>query len=237
MGVPAYPSIHPSSPVPTAAARGLLGHVFDAAAVGGFAWLWLLAAGGLFSALDPVQALLLAVVGLLAGHLLADLLGGLVHWFADEFFEEDTPILGPLLIYGFRDHHRDPSGILRHGLLEVTGYNALAALPVLVLLHFWPATSTGSGALHAVMLGTTLSVAMTNQLHRWAHAERVPPVVAWLQRWHLVLSPEGHARHHRRGDRSYCVTAGWWNRPLDAVGLLPALSVPIHRLGRRLRRR
>ena len=214
--------------------RGPLGRAFDTAAVAAFVLLWLAGVVALVRHVAPLEALLLVAVGLGVGHLLADLLSGLVHWFADEFFEVDTPVLGPLLIYGFRDHHRDPEEILRHGLLEVSGYNALATLPALAALLVWPAPDPGTRALHAVVLGAAFSVAATNQLHRWAHASRVPAWVGWLQRRRLVLSPEAHARHHRRGRGAYCVTAGWGNPVLDALGLLPALSVRIHRLAGRL---
>jgi ubiquitin-conjugating enzyme E2 variant len=167
-----------------------------------FVLAWLAAALGLAQRVSPIEAVVLACVALPAGHLVADLLSGLLHWFADEFFEEDTPLLGPTLIHGFRDHHRNPRDILSHGLLEVSGYNALASLPVLVALTLWPPGSGFARTIHAVLLATTLSVAATNQFHRYAHADRTP---------------------------------GWWNRPLDAAGLLRAISGWVHRLawGRR----
>jgi ubiquitin-conjugating enzyme E2 variant len=204
--------------------------------VGVFALAWGAAALGLAQRVSPMEGALLVCVALPTGHLVADLLSGLLHWFADEFFEEDTPLLGPTLIYGFRDHHRNPRDILAHGPLEVSGYNALATLPVLLALTFWPPGSGFARAIHALLLATTLSVAATNQFHRFAHADRTPRVVGWLQRHGLILSPESHARHHLSGDRAYCVTAGWWNGPLDAAGLLPAVSARVHRLARGLRR-
>ncbi|KAF0241984.1 MAG: fatty acid [Planctomycetota bacterium] len=51
-------------------------------------------------------ALIILAAGL--GYVLADFATGLAHWFCDTFFEEDTPVLGPLLIRSFREHHRDP---------------------------------------------------------------------------------------------------------------------------------
>ena len=78
----------------------------------------------------------------------------------------------------------------------------------------------------------TLAIALTNLFHRWAHAARVPPLVARLQRSGLVLSPARHALHHSGAhDRAYCVTTGWLNRPLDAIGFFAALERAVRRAG------
>ena len=199
-----------------------------------FAAAWGLAAAGLAARSEGAERLWLPLLAWPLGHLLADLLSGLLHWFADEFFEEDTPLLGPGLIYGFRDHHRNPRDILAHGLAEVSGYNALAMLPFLSALLLWPSGDATSRVVHAVVLATALSIALTNQLHRLAHAERVHRAVAQLQRLGLILSPEAHARHHAAGDRAYCVTAGWWNPLLDGLGVLGAVSRRVHALAARL---
>ena len=199
-------------------------------AVALFGLLWLSLAARLGSAVPEggPEFMLLVLTALAAGHLLADLVSGLVHWFADEFFEEDSPIVGPLLITGFREHHRRPRDILLHDALEVSGYNALVCLPVLLALWWWPAATQLGSIAHAVLLATTLSVLATNQLHKWAHADRVPATVAWLQRGGVILSREAHACHHARGDRAYCVTAGWLNPALDATGVLRAVARRIH---------
>jgi plasmanylethanolamine desaturase len=52
-----------------------------------------------------------------AGYLAADLASGLVHWFCDRFFEQDTPLIGRVLIHPFREHHREPRAMVRHGFL------------------------------------------------------------------------------------------------------------------------
>ena len=79
---------------------------------------------------DQAPALLLAALG---GYLLADVASGLTHWFCDSFFREDTPLIGPVLIHPFREHHRDPAAMTRHSFLELTGNSCLGVLPVLAL--------------------------------------------------------------------------------------------------------
>jgi len=153
-----------------------------------------------------------AAAALVAGYLAADLVSGLVHWFSDTYFEERTPVIGRLLIQPFREHHRDPAGITRHGAAELTGNSALALLPVML----WGPPE--SGVLGVWILSFALSLMATNVIHRWAHAGEVNGVVRALQRARLILPPEHHARHHAGDHRSaYCITSGWCDWLLDRV--------------------
>ena len=164
-------------------------------------------------------------LALLPGYLLADAASGLIHWFADSFFEEDAPVLGRLLIGPFREHHRDAMGITQHGFLEVCGNNCAACLALLIPVWLLvPADAFGQlvGATGlCVLLVTTFFVFATNGFHRWAHMDDVPGWIGWLQRRHWILSPEQHALHHTGDhDCAYCVTSGWLNPFFDGTGLL-----------------
>lgn len=180
----------------------LLGSVLRSAAA--TAWGW--------------AALLLAVP---LGYLLADFLSGCAHWFCDTFFDEQTPVMGALLIAPFREHHADPLAITRHGFLELNGNSALALVPLLGWM-WWRGDGAGAGfaalLAQATAVCAALALAATNQLHRWAHEPRPPRAVRWLQRRGLILRPERHARHHAPPHQgAYCITAGWLNEPLDRV--------------------
>ncbi len=73
-------------------------------------------------------------------------------------------------------------------------------------------------------LGLVVTAVASNQLHRWAHMARVPRLVSWLQRHHVILSRPEHSRHHRGAhDCGYCVANGWMNPLLDR--LASSLSV------------
>ena len=55
-------------------------------------------------------------------------------------------------------------------------------------------------------------------------------MVRALQRLHLALPPEAHARHHSGAhDRAYCIATGWANAPLDRLRVFLRLE---RRLGR-----
>ncbi len=168
------------------------------------------------------------LVGALAGVAAADLATGFVHWLGDRCFDADTPWIGRAVIQPFREHHVDPLGITRHGFVEVTGNNALALLPV-VALGAWLAPAFGTSGLASGGLGAlgTLALAalFSNPIHRWAHLPRVPAPLAWLQRYHLLLPPRHHARHHRGAHAThFCVVTGWMNPLVDRLGLFRALE-------------
>jgi ubiquitin-conjugating enzyme E2 variant len=192
-----------------------LEHVSIAAA----AALLALEAAAVARAVEPGDLGLLAAA-FLAALLLADLVSGTVHWIGDTFFETTTPILGPAFVANFREHHRDPQAIVRHGFAERNGSNALAiVVPLLLARAATPPEASGMAlGAHAFLLFLTIGSCATNQIHMWAHRERVPRFVRSLQRARLILSPEHHDGHHR-GDfrRCYCVTTGWLNPALDAM--------------------
>lgn len=152
---------------------------------------------------------------ILIGLMLADIASGLVHWAADTWGSANWPIIGPSLIRSFREHHFDQKAITRHGFLETNGASCLVSTPVLASLLFF---SSEIPFLSLCILSMTLWILMTNQIHKWAHADRVPAAVRFFQESGLVLSPGAHSRHHKGGHlQSYCITTGWMNQILDGV--------------------
>lgn len=167
--------------------------------------------------------------GALLGYLVADVVSGLVHWFCDTFFHDDTPLIGPAFIHPFREHHSDPLGITRHGFFEVNGNNSLVLLPLVtaVLLMGEPRPGEAVPALfvQCTVLAFALVTFATNQFHKWAHQERPLAAVRWLQATGLILSPAHHGRHHSRPYRqAYCITAGWLDPVLDRTHLFERIE-------------
>lgn len=187
---------------------------------------------GLSASVDSTTALPV-LLGLLLGLLCADLVTGVVHWACDSWGDEQTPWLGPGLIRAFREHHREPREMLEHDWIEVNGEVAAAALVALVLLSVAPIHGFVAGAplLYALMLGLIIGVGCANQLHQWAHANHPPAVVRLLQTLGVVLTPRRHDRHHRASHaRAYCISTGWCNTVLDALGFWRGLEAIVSRL-------
>jgi ubiquitin-conjugating enzyme E2 variant len=199
----------------------------DATSLGLFAvsLLWLLSGiGGAPPLLWWIPLVLAAAAGVCA----ADVATGATHWLFDRCFDESTPGLGPAFVQPFREHHRDPSAITRHGFLEVSGNNALALCPV---LWFSLPLAPGFGVEFVPTVGLAFVLAavtgafVTNSIHRWAHAAEVPRGVRWLQRHGVILAPDHHALHHQGAhDRAYCVTTGWMNPVLDGLGVFRSVE-------------
>lgn len=175
-----------------------------------------------------VMDLLVLLLALPLGLLGADLTSGLVHWACDTFFDEDTPVIGRALIEPFRQHHRDPLEMTRKGFLRVSRANLFIMSFGLAVTWWREDGLTGdchSLLAHAGWFWYACAVSVTNQLHMWAHAERVPRPVHRLQALHLVVSPSHHVRHHRLPfRRAYCVTTGWLNPLLDTFGVFSGLE-------------
>ena len=170
------------------------------------------------------QGLTLVLVAL-AGILSADLLTGLIHWGCDTWGTVEVPLLGKTLIRTFREHHVDPQSITRHDWAEINGEACLGATLVFGgLFAFFPLDPEH---IHfAWWLESFLVAAMfTNQLHKWSHMPNPPKVARWLQRAHLILTPEEHRRHHTQPHvHSYCITTGWMNPLLNTLGFWRVLE-------------
>jgi len=182
--------------------------------------LWAALGGRLVAVLLIPAALPLRTGGLLLGYAAADLLSGTVHWFCDTFFAENTPLIGQILIRPFRDHHRHPAAITHYHILEQDSSNTFIFLPPLWAAWRFGGPDPASAVAifgHAALWAFALGALGTNLFHKWAHAERVPFLVRWLQRHRLILSPSAHLVHHRAYTGGYCVTSGWLNALLDRV--------------------
>jgi plasmanylethanolamine desaturase len=160
----------------------------------------------------------LGIVCFLAGMVVADLFTGFGHFFADNFGSVDTPILGHVLIYRFRQHHELPQLICQGSFREINGGLCLLMFPIpaLYLAMGGPAPSLTGVMAGCFLLGLALFGAGTNQVHRWAHDVKVPAAVAFLQGTGLLLSKKRHSIHHRAPYHlHFCITNGLINPLLD----------------------
>jgi ubiquitin-conjugating enzyme E2 variant len=180
------------------------------------AMLWLLsrfAAG-----LDETPWLALTALGL--AYVAADFISGVVHWAADTWGTPHWPVAGRALIRPFREHHVDPKAITRHDFVETNGNNCAISIPAAVGVALLPQGPQETGNFFGAVFtfGMLFFVFLTNQFHKWAHMDEPPRLVAFLQRWHLVLPRDHHdVHHHSPFEKYYCITVGWMNEPLYRV--------------------
>ena len=193
---------------------------------------WTLVAGhlGRFATM-PGLARWWLPVAVLAAAVAADLMSGIVHWIADTWGSETMPVLGRRLLRPFRVHHVNPGDFLRRDFIDTNGDVATLIIPILASAFLIP-TAAQPGRAAAVFVAAFGACALpTNQVHQWAHRERPPFAVGWLQRCGLLLSREQHQLHHAAPfAMNYCITNGWCNRALTAAGFFPRLERLVSRL-------
>jgi hypothetical protein len=208
--------------------------LLDTLGIAALAVVFAFAANRLAAAIDSIASITIILLALPIGYLLADVAAGTMHWFCDSFFEEDTPFIGPSFVRPFREHHRDPLSITRHGFLELNGNSCVAVAPLAALTFsvLDPAAGLASLSIFATAFVFFGAAACTNQLHRWAHDENPAPIARLLQRMHLILPPDHHQVHHTPPFVGhYCVTSGWMNSALERIRFWTAAEWIVVHLG------
>jgi len=165
----------------------------------------------------------------------SDFITGLLHWVADTYGSEDTPVLGQSFVKPFRLHHLYPRDICTHKLVETAGNSCIVAVPVLAvclyLLWLLPESPWLAFAVVWVTLMGAVTVA-TNHFHKWAHQESPSAFTRWLQRTHLILEPSHHEVHHTDPfNMHYCITNGWLNPVLNKLQFFRRLEATLRFFG------
>jgi hypothetical protein len=188
-----------------------------------------------FARLAAHERLWLVVVAVSLGLIAGDFISGLVHWLADTYGSERTPLVGASFIKWFRLHHTYPKDICTHNFVTTNGNTCIAAAPLVgfCLPFVWDEDASAMRVL--IVLTTVLMTATTvatNQFHKWAHADAPPLLAHLLQKTRLILPPAHHAYHHVAPFAShYCITNGWLNTLLDRVKFFGRLEHALQKLG------
>lgn len=199
----------------------------------------LLCAANLYLAARELGWLSIAVVivvGAPVAWILADFVSGLIHWFADTYGSDDTPLFGPWLIKPFRQHHQYARDICTHNLVLTIGNSCTVAAPfqagVLYLLLSDEDVSFTKAAFSFVFNLFAMAMVATNVLHKWAHAETTNWLISRLQRSRVFLSPAHHHLHHTKPfDSNYCITNGWLNPLLERIRFFRSLEATLSAIG------
>lgn len=180
-------------------------------------WLWMLA------------------LAIPLGLVLSDFVTGMLHWLADTYGSEETPLLGPSVVKPFRLHHLYPRDICTHNLVTTLGNSCILAVPALSLSLYliWVMPESRWLAIAVVCLSILAGgTVLTNLFHKWAHQENPSAVVRWLQRTRMVLEPAHHDLHHTEPfNKHYCITNGWLNPVLNKIQFFRRIEAVLRRLG------
>jgi len=188
-----------------------------------------------YQRLSEDEAEWVAVPGALLGLVCGDFISGLVHWAADTYGDERTPVIGRSLVKPFRVHHVRLREICEHGVVETVGNTCILAVPLLVLsfvvMTAGETSAAGAFAVFTAVVTVGVTVA-TNQFHRWAHQESPPLLARALQRSRIILSPDHHRTHHTAPfQSSYTITNGWLNPLLNRTHFFRKLESALRTFG------
>ncbi|SVB11644.1 uncharacterized protein METZ01_LOCUS164498 [marine metagenome] len=172
------------------------------------------------SSLIFLDYFIFSLIALFVGYLIADFLTGSVHWFCDTFFTETTPIIGPFIIFSFREHHSHPFLITEDKFIE----QDTTSFFILLIPLFFSVTAEINYSLnmsdyytHTLLIGLSIGAFSTNLFHKWAHMKVPPKFVMKLQNIGLILNHKRHKIHHMNHSKSFCVTSGLLNSFLDKI--------------------
>lgn len=158
----------------------------------------------------------------------ADFASGLIHWAADTWGNDDLPVIGRRLLVPFRVHHVNPDDLLRRSFIDANGDPAFLVVPVLLGLLAVPIDTKWGGPIAVFGIALCGVGMMTNQIHKWAHMPVPSAPIRRLQKIGALLGHAEHAAHHEQPyNVHYCITTGWCNRPLEAIGFFRRLEAAI----------
>ena len=175
------------------------------------------------------------VPALVASWFLADFITGLVHWACDTYGTVNTPIVGHSFIRNFRSHHRYPKDITISPLVYTVGPVALLSLltlPVAIVLSLYYPQSFLIAFVSFIYAFITFLTVLTNQFHKWAHADSTDKWVVFLQKHKLILNPDHHKLHHTAPfESNYCITHGGSNPFLEKIRFFRTVEFLLAKIG------
>ena len=149
----------------------------------------------------------------------ADIFSGFIHWGFDSWGTINTPVFGRF-IRSFREHHLDAYEMCNHDFIETNADSVILAIPVLAYMYATEPSSPFTYGVYCVFIWTAFVVCFTNEIHKWAHARQVNPIVRFLQNIQMILPPQHHHVHHvAPHELYYCIANGWMNPFLDKINM------------------
>ena len=122
--------------------------------------------------------------------------------------------IGPLekLIYDFKNHHPRPDSLGRRAMMVQIGSTILfATLPASLLLNLAALALPLPGWLVAGGVVFIVGATFAQYFHGTLHRADNPPLVLWMRRAGLLMTPAAHAIHHATLDRDFATNTGWSN--------------------------
>lgn len=144
------------------------------------------------------------------GWIIADLIGGFLHWWLDRVARPRWDWLEKFLWAPNRAHHAQPMAFTQHGFLyrNSTTFVVATVAAALWFLAFGPSM---------VLLFAYIGGMLQNEIHYWTH-KKSTGWIGVLQQTGIIQSIPSHARHHKPPqNRNYCILTDWCNPVLERL--------------------
>ena len=161
------------------------------------------------------------VLATFAGTVAADFVSGILHWMFDTWFDEFRPRLRRMVVV-VREHHIRPGAIHRTRWHHDAGPLSVIALGVslpamLPMVLRGPPSALGYAAVWTGLV-TDLCIVFMLEFHKMGHRPPMRGPLGWLQRAHLLCSPQHHGEHHSGNhDYNYCIVNGLADHLLNRI--------------------
>jgi ubiquitin-conjugating enzyme E2 variant len=144
------------------------------------------------------------------GWIIADLIGGFVHWYEDRVAKPNWPILEKYLWEPNRTHHVDPMDFTK---TPFWARNSTTFIAATVVGGIWLALFGPS----VVLLFAYIGGMVQNEVHYHTHKKATGWILV-LQQIGIIQSIPEHSRHHKPPqDRNFCILTNWCNPVLEKL--------------------
>ena len=155
---------------------------------------------------------------IIIGFFIADILGGIIHWFEDTYLSYCVNI--PILSYVSKEnelHHYYPRSILSYSYLELLTYT----LPITIFVILIPYLLNPKFFFNYKYIFISLFIfgSICNIIHLFSHMRDCEKniILKTIQKVGIFCSHEHHLIHHKNGLEKYCVISEYNNHILDNI--------------------
>jgi len=146
----------------------------------------------------------------LCGWLLADFIGGLLHWWEERIGKPTNRWIDKWVLEPNDLHHTDPMDFTKTPFWarNSTTFIAAGVISVIWLWLFGPSV---------VWFFATFGGMMMNEVHLWTH-KRQGGWIEVFQKTGVIQSGRSHAVHHKPPqNRNFCILTDWLNPILEKL--------------------
>jgi len=170
------------------------------------------------------------IIQILLGFILADIVGGIFHWFEDTYLSYciNIPFLNKIAVKN-EMHHYFPRSIVAKSYLENISTTVLILLIFLPLIYLFYRINRNY---IYFIISFLFFISISNVIHRFSHMRDCEKnnFIILLQKSGILCSSEHHKIHHEGSNQKYCVISEYNNYILDNIYFWRILEYVIYQL-------